>query len=428
MCLGMLLMLTSLLSAGPGADPVAVAGPALPAGADPGVGAEHAARAEEKTAREQERKDREDDLYDRGTEALDEGAWDQAVSAFGQVAQMKGRRADGALYWTAYARNKQGQRAEALAAIDELRRSYPQSRWVKEADALALEVRQGAGQAPRPESVGDEDLKLMALNGLLNSDPEQAIPLLEKFLHGQQSRKLQDRALFVLCQSGSPRAREIVFGIARGQGQPDLQRKAIRYLGMFGGEESRKALGDIFAGTTDASVKKAVLQAYLVSGDKERVLEAARGEKDPAVRRDAIRTLGAMGAQAELWAMYQAESSAEGKKAALQALAVSGANDRLLELAKTEKDPELRRTAIRTLGAFGGSSMGPALVEMYRSETDREVREALLSALFVQGNAKALIDIARAEKDPELKKRAVSHLAAMDSKEATAYLLEILDK
>ena len=49
-------------------------------------------------------------------------------------------------------------------------------------------------------------------------------------------------------------------------------------------------------------------------------------------------------------------------------------------------------------------------------------------ALFVSGSDQALIEIARTEKDPELKKKAVSHLANMGSKEATAFLLEILNK
>ena len=168
-------------------------------------------------------------------------------SAFRQVIELKGRRADAALYWMAYARNKQGQGGEALAAVEELRRAYPQSRWLKEAGALELEIRQRAGQPPGPESVADEDLKLMALNGLLNSDPEQAIPLLEKFLQGNSSRKLQERALFVLCQSSSPKAREIVTRVARGESQPDLQRRAIQSLGVFGNPESRQVLAEIYA-------------------------------------------------------------------------------------------------------------------------------------------------------------------------------------
>jgi len=52
--------------------------------------------------------------------------------------------------------------------------------------------------------------------------------------------------------------------------------------------------------------------------------------------------------------------------------------------------------------------------------TDRDLQQKRITA--------ALIDIAKSEKDPQLKKTAVSHLANMHSKEATAFLLEILNK
>src|SRR5262249_56861449 len=97
---------------------------------------------------------------------------------------------------------------------------------LKEAKAVEQEIGQGAGQAPRPEQEGDEDLKLMALNALLNTDQERAIPMLEKFLSGSSSPKLKERALFVLAQSGSPRARAILAQTAPGQGNPDRQRQA----------------------------------------------------------------------------------------------------------------------------------------------------------------------------------------------------------
>jgi hypothetical protein len=411
MPLGILVVLISLAAAPqPG---VLVADAAASVQAQPPPSADETARAEE-------------ELYEQGTQALDEAAWDRAASIFARLSEQEGRRADGALYWLAYARSKQGRGPEALRVLDELRLSYPQSRWVKEAEALELEVRQQAGQPVRPESVADEDLKLMALNGLLHSAPDEAIPMLEKFLKGKQSPKLQERALFVLCQSGSPRAREIVLGIARGESQPQLRRKAIQSLGIFGGRESRKALADIYAASDDASVKKAVLQAFMTAGEKDRVLEAARTEPDPDLRQDAIRLLGAMGARDELWALYSAETAGGTKQAALQGLGIAGAQDRLLEVAKTEKDLDLRVTAIRFLGVFGGPARSDVLLEIYRDGGAPRVREAVLGALFVQGNASALVTIARTEKDPALKKQAVSQLALMPSDEAKAYLLEIL--
>jgi len=57
----------------------------------------------------------EETLYERGTQALDQRSWDRAQQLFDDVIKLKGHRTDGALYWKAYAQNKQGQRPEALA-------------------------------------------------------------------------------------------------------------------------------------------------------------------------------------------------------------------------------------------------------------------------------------------------------------------------
>ncbi len=150
-------------------------------------------------------------------------------------AALKGERADGALYWSAYAHNKRGRRDDALQAIASLRSSYPKSRWLRDARALEVEIRQASGQTAVPDRNGDEDLKLMALGGLMNADPDRALPLVEQMLSSSQSDKVRDRALFVLAQSGSPKAREVLVRIARTGPDEDTQKRAIRYLGLFGG-------------------------------------------------------------------------------------------------------------------------------------------------------------------------------------------------
>ena len=77
-------------------------------------------------------------------------------------------------------------------------------------------MRQASGENVNVNAEPDEDLKLMALNGLMNSDPERAIPMLEKILQGNQSPKLKERALFVLSQNDNAKARQILLQIARG--------------------------------------------------------------------------------------------------------------------------------------------------------------------------------------------------------------------
>jgi hypothetical protein len=316
---------------------------------------------------EETAEDQEQEEYESGTDAIDEEEWADATRSFDRVIAMKGKRADAALYWKAYALSREGRRPDALAALAQLKSTAPQSRWLDDAKALEIEIRQQSGQPPRVESQSDEEMKLIAINSLMHRNPEEAVPMLEKFLAGGGSVKLKKKALFVLSQGGSPRAREVVTEIARGRRSPQLQSEALKYLGLFGGEQSRAALADIYAGTSDVEVKKEILHSFMLSGDKARVIAAAKGEKNAVLREAAVNTLGTMGARDELW-------------------------------------------------------------QMYGTETSVPVRKSILHAMFLQGNAPAMIQIARAETNPELKKAAVHWLSLMNSKEATAYMLEILDK
>jgi hypothetical protein len=399
-------------------------------------------REQEKREREQEKREREEDareqaqdraeqlqdLYDEGRDDLDEDRYDQAESKFKHLADMNGPQTDAALYWKAYSQNRLGKRDSALATIADLKKRFPQSRWLKDSSALEIEVRQSTGNPAHPENLSDDELKMLAIQGLMNSDPERALPLLEKVLNGSGSPKEKSKALFVIAQSGSQQSREILGRIARGQSNPDLQRKAVEYLGIFGGAEARKTLADVYASSSDASVKHAILRSYMIGGDREHLFAAAKGEKDESLRREAIRQLGLVHGTGELDQLYKTETSTDVRREILQAFFLAGDSAQLLQAAQSERDPELRRAAIRNLGLVHSNDSGKALQAIYAKETDREVREEVLNAFFLQNNASALVAIARAEKDPELKKIAVQKLSLMHSKEGTDYLMELLQK
>jgi HEAT repeat protein len=364
-------------------------------------------------------------VYARGTAALDRGEFDAAATAFAEAAALKGERADGALYWSAYAHNKRGRRDEAMKAIAELRSGYPKSRWLRDARALEVEIRQASGQTAVSAN-GDEDLKLMALNALMQADPDRALPLVEQMLAGSQSDKVRDRALFVLAQSGSPKAREVLVRIARSSADEDQQTRAIRYLGLFGGQESRQALVDIYKSSQNPRARKAVLGAFMVAGDRARLLEVARTETSPELKREAIHQIGVSGGRDELWQLYQQETNVEVKDTIINALFIGGAADRLSELALKEADPRLRREAIQKLGLTGAERSAATLKQLYNAEKDLGIKKTILNAFFIQGNAGALVEIARAEQDAQLKREAVQKLSLMRSKEATDYMMELL--
>ncbi len=147
-----------------------------------------------------------DDAYNAGTRALDEHKYDEAVQHFDNAIQQDPSRAEGALYWKAYALNREGKRDEALAAIAQLRRDYASSAWLHDAQALEAEVKQGNGQPVSPAQESNDDLKLLAINSLMNADPERALPLVENILKGNSGPSVKDRALFVISQNRSARA------------------------------------------------------------------------------------------------------------------------------------------------------------------------------------------------------------------------------
>lgn len=324
-------------------------------------------RQEEVRERERERAERMQELYDEGREALDEDQFQQAERSFTKLVELNGPQTDAALYWMAYAQNREGKKEAAIGTIAELKKRYPQSRWKKDGEALEIEVRSATGAKANPEAQNDEELKLLALQGLMNSSPDKAIPLVEGILNGNGSPRVKSKALFVLAQNGSPQSEEVLGKIARGQSHPDLQRKAVSYLATFGGKRSGKILAEVYTSSSDPEIKRAVIRSYIISGDREQLGALARGEANPELRKEAIRNLGVVGGQAELQSLYS-------------------------------------------------------------KETDRGVKEEILNAYFIGGDAKDLVAAARAEKDPELKKKAVEKLSLMGSKEANEYLMELLQK
>jgi hypothetical protein len=237
----------------------------------------------------------DDRLYEQGQRALDRSEWDQALTEFSRVASGGGPRADGALYWKAYTLNKLGRRDEAIAAIADLRKSYAKSRWLDDAGALEIEVKQAAGQNVSPDAQPDEELKLMAINALVNSDPDRAMPLLENLLKGSQSPRLKERALFVLAQSGSPRAQQLLEQVARGNGNPDLQLKAIRYLGMSHQQTGAPILAEVYSSASDNNVKRTVINALVMQERNGKTLvDLARKERDPELKREIVSRLAVM--------------------------------------------------------------------------------------------------------------------------------------
>jgi tetratricopeptide (TPR) repeat protein len=346
------------------------------------------------------RADREEALYDRATEALDDHDWQRAAALFRSVASRRLEHADAALYWLAYADNKRGLRSDALTALEELKRSYPKSRWIEDSKALELEIRQSSGQHIEVRRLSDVDEKLIVLSSLMDSDPDQGVRVGEEILRTTDESKVKDGVLFVFSQSGYPQALSVVTKTAKDTKSPELQKRAVRYLAIVGGDETKKALNEVYATSKDPVVRRAVMKAYLITGDRMQLLTLAKTEPNIELRSDAVTQLGAMGARNELSDLYKNEGAIQIRKRIIQAMFMSGNFDKLLEIAKTEKNPELRGTAVRNIGFTGGKAV--SLMSLYDGEGDLNVRREIVKSLFFMGGVKQLQELAQKEKDPEL--------------------------
>src|SRR5688572_718300 len=231
-------------------------------------------------------------LYDQARGYIDRDQYERAVDVLNRLIGLKGTRTDAAMYWKAYSLSKLARNPEALTTLQELRKQFGNSSWIRDAGFLEIEVRQASGQAVNADAQVSEDMKLLALQGIMRSDPDTAIPVVEKTLAGNSSVRVKERALFVLSQSRAPRAREVVIGVAKGTSNPDLRVAAIRYMGRISGPETLQALEDIYRGSNEVDVKRAALQALSTARATDRIGSIARSEKDPELRRAAVRQLG----------------------------------------------------------------------------------------------------------------------------------------
>ena len=313
----------------------------------------------------------EDMEYQSGTQALDHHRYDEAVRDFDKVIKAKSTRSDGALYWKAYALNRQGMKDDALAALEELQKNYPSSPWIKDSQALQAEVKQSSGQPISPADESNEDIKLLAINGLMNVDPGRAVPLIGDVLKSSNTPAVQDRALFVLTQSRAPAAQQLLLEYAKGSGNPDLRMRAIQYIGMSGSRDIPQQLSAIYSAAAEASVKNAVLHALMNAH----------------------------------------------------------ANDALLTIAKSEKDGVLLGQIVSYL-AMQKTVPPDQLFALYSAANDKESKLHMIDLLLIRGDAKTLVDMAHRETDPEIKKAIVTRLSTSPTmrynKDATDYMAELL--
>jgi hypothetical protein len=361
--------------------------------------------------------------YDQGQQALREQRWLEAAELFELYWQSGEPQADAAMYWQAHALYKAGRHAAAQSQLRLLERKYPDSRWVKEAQALMIEY-----QDTLDPSGLDAELQMFALARLMERDPERALPLVLQFLRSEDARAVRNDALFVLGMSDYPQARQAIAEIALDSDDPELQANAISILGTAADDASLALLADLYTGSTDPRVRQAVIHAYIGSDDARPLVEILQSETDPELQREIIHALGAMDATDELRTLYPGLDNEAARVAAIEAFMIAGDTGMLRQVLETESDPELRAAAIQGIGIEGGEDAAEMLGSIYDQATSEEEKRAVLEALYTLDSGQDLaLKILRTETEPELQREAIQALGVMGAVDALADLYPTID-
>jgi HEAT repeat protein len=266
-----------------------------------------------------------------------------------------------------------------------------------------------------------EELKLAALEALIAAPADKALPLVTKVLEGNHSDEVKERALFILSQIDEPEAQSTLLKVAR-ENQNDLGLEAVRMIGISGNEESLANLASIYE-NGNSEAREAVLEAYMIAGDKQSVFNIALTAEGDDFD-EAIEMLSVMGARDELRELRGKMGVSE---ALIQAYAISGDFESLRELALDGSDVELQTQAIEAMGIVGGEQVDSTLVEIYRGATSEGVREAALHGMLISGHDAGVLELYRSSQDPSEKKQLLEFLVMTGSDEVWNIIDSTLD-
>lgn len=385
----------------------------------------------------------------RGRDLIEDEKWQEAEESFKDfIADYpQNKNVDAALYWMAFSIKKQGRLQDADRTLNQLIKEHPKSSWRDDAQALRVEMAPQLGNQTTIENAidesrekGNDEMKMIALQSLMYSNPERAMPMLQDILKkdSKASKQLRQTAVALLGQNANAQSVNLLIDIARNQPETDIGHTATFWLGMSGDERAFEFLKEIATTSKDKSrVSVAITGIAQSRNPKARafLVETARSAALPEARQVAIMQLGVLGGESgidELLNMYASESNLETKKHLLVALAMGGharVQGKLLEIARNEPDVELRKTAIFWLAQQGGEKALETLLPMYDSEQNIEIKEQLIFVMSQSGSKSAvrkLIEIAKNGSSIELRKKALFWLGQSRDPEAKKFIEDLL--
>lgn len=376
--------------------------------------------------------------FREGRDLIERENWPQAAEKFNSFVSdfPKDRDVDAALYWYAYALQKQGKKDQAAVPLLRLIKNFPSSSWRREADTMLVVL--GRGEAVQQAlDQNNCEIKILALQSLFEANEDRAISFVGDVLKSTSTDcpGLKSAAVSLLGSQGGPRAVPMLLEIARSQADMKLRLTAIRRLSEHGAAED---LVQLYDADRTKEVRAQILRAFSEMDSpraEAKLIEVARSGDDLSVRQLAIRSLGGKNGSTsldELIRLFDADKTPEIRTHILRALSERDdpkAHAKLLDVARNGETPELRIEAIRRLGDRGGASLED-LLQLYTSETNAGIKKSLIRAFSETNDPRALAklyEIARGAADLELRVTAIRGLGERNDEQTVEQLVNMYD-
>jgi HEAT repeat protein len=416
----------------------------------------------------QDEQDPTDSLWRAARRAFNRGDYTSAATLYGDLARRypNTSRAADALYWAAFAlyKNDNLDRARTLLVTQQER--YPKATTLRDGDALLARVqvalaKQGDREAAewinkhaQPADTGrarggscpgeddDDDMRIAALNGLLQMDATNALPILKKVLSHRDgcSAGLRRKAVFIVSQKRSAETEDILLDAARTDPDAEVRQQSVFWLSQVGSDRAVSALDSILRTATDRELQdKAVFSLSQIHNAKagQILRDYAANERAPADARE--KTIFWLGQQrspenaAFLRTLYATLDNEDLKEKVIFSLSQMGGADNgrwLMDIALNEREPvEMRKKALFWAGQNNANM--DQLAGLYDRMQNQDMKEQLIFVYSQRHEAAALdklIQIAKTEKDRELRKKAIFWLGQSHDPRAAQVLLEIIDQ
>ncbi|MDT5272256.1 MAG: hypothetical protein QOH49_4442 [Acidobacteriota bacterium] len=383
--------------------------------------------------------------FTQGRSFVDEQNWEKAAATFDRfVVQFPSdKNVDAALYWLAYAHNKQGNAQAAEGTLTRLLQSYPRSSWAGDARALRLEVLSKLGRPVTTVNENDpnDELRIIALKTLCENDRVGCSARVAEVLRTNKSARVKEAAIILLGRYGGTEAVPSLIQMSRTEPDEKLRMRAISALGSTNDERALDVFREIAMGPTyaDLSPTDSAIHA-LASHENARAVtilgEVAMRGQNLRARTHAIELLARRRGDNvvdELLRLYDAVPEVQVKKYVVAAFGNRKdprALAKLIEIARSGADVQLRAQAIHAIPNRGDEQDLDVLLPLYDSERDNDLKDHLLQAIGQYQNQRSyqkLEQIVRNSAEPlDRRKAAISYLSRSKDPSVMKFLEDML--